>query len=119
MPNSISHSRHIPEDLAVRSRLGYATGHQLVEALQRQRVPLEAAFQLGLLYGPASNPVEHFRERLVIPEIRHGQPVWLTGRLIPTPELQANRTLLRPGSGVCRSWPHVSSHQSWRKTTST
>jgi DNA primase len=84
-------SRHISEDLAVRSRLGYATGHQLVEALDRQRVPLEAAFQLGLLYGPATNPVEHFRERLVIPEVRNGQPVWITGRLIPTPDLQANQ----------------------------
>jgi DNA primase len=75
-------SRGVPEELAVRFRLGYAAGKGLVEALHTYRVPLSVAFALGLLGGSPTAPRERFTGRLIVPELRHDRPVWLTGRWI-------------------------------------
>lgn len=59
-----------------RFRLGYASGHDLLRYLRYRGWNPEMASDLGLL-GPYG---EYFRERIVIPELRHGQAVYLIGR---------------------------------------
>src|SRR5262249_49133130 len=61
-------------------RLGYAAGDELVAYLRWRRLPVYAARRAGLL-TPAGH--ELLTGRIVIPEIRAGQPIWLIGRTIP------------------------------------
>ncbi|MFN8472148.1 MAG: DNA primase [Anaerolineae bacterium] len=60
-------------------RVGYAPGRELVDYLRQRRLPIQAAIRMGLL---RPNGHEFFAGRLVIPEVRHGQPTWLIGRAI-------------------------------------
>lgn len=97
--------RGIPEEMALRWRLGYATGHQLLDALRRYHIPLATAFDLGLLAGQARQPFERFAGRLVIPELRHDRPIWLTGRRVhlkgePAPAKQIRKYINTTGTRV-------------------
>ena len=60
-------------------RLGYAAGDQLLAFLHWQRLPLGAAFQLGLLTRAGH---EFLAGRIVIPELSAGRPMWLIGRAL-------------------------------------
>jgi DNA primase len=60
-------------------RLGYAAGDQLLAFLHWQRLPLGAAFQLGLLTRAGH---EFMAGRIVIPELSAGRPMWLIGRAL-------------------------------------
>ncbi|MDE3076199.1 MAG: toprim domain-containing protein [Chloroflexota bacterium] len=62
-----------------RFRLGFASGHELVAYLRWRHLPLGAAMRAGLI---GSRGREALANRVVIPEIRGGQPIWLIGRLI-------------------------------------
>lgn len=66
--------------------LGYSDGHSL-EAYLRRRSGLRTAQELGLLKKPgaldgARQLGEHFGGRIVVPELRGGQCIWLIGRTI-------------------------------------
>lgn len=59
-----------------RFRIGYASGNDLARYFRYRGWNIEMARDLGLV-GPYG---EYFRERIVIPEIRNGQAVYLVGR---------------------------------------
>src|SRR5712692_10236451 len=60
-------------------RLGYAAGDQLLPFLHWQRLPLGAALHLGLLTRAGH---EFMADRIVIPELCAGRPMWLIGRAL-------------------------------------
>jgi DNA primase len=74
--------RGVPQELAVRSHLGYSSGHELIGALRLRGIPLQVAWDVGLLVGTARSPQERFAGRIVIPEVRGGAIAWITGRLV-------------------------------------
>ena len=84
--------RAVPEEVARAQRLGYASGHSLLERLKdgpdSANELLRVAVQLGLvLERPAAEDTaashrEFFVDRLIIPELRQGQPIWCIGRAV-------------------------------------
>ena len=63
--------------------LGYCTGARgpdIIAELRRRQIPIEAARDIGILGRQGT--YEPFAGRLIIPEIRQGVVVWLTGRLV-------------------------------------
>src|SRR5581483_5337045 len=62
-----------------RCRLGFATDGELLPFLRWRRLPVQAAVRAGLLTRAGR---ETMAGRVVVPEIRNGQPVWLIGRTI-------------------------------------
>jgi DNA primase len=60
-------------------RLGFAAADQLLPFLHWQRLPLGAALHLGLLTRAGH---EFMADRIVVPELCAGQPVWLIGRAL-------------------------------------
>ena len=60
-------------------RLGYSSGDELTTYLRWRRLPAAAAKRVGLL-GRGGR--ETMAGRIVVPEIRGGQPIWLIGRTI-------------------------------------
>jgi DNA primase len=76
--------RGIPDWVIRRCWLGYADGDSLAEFL-RPRRGLEVAQDLGLLQrsgrrGPGSTLRDVMVGRIVVPELRGGQTVWMIGR---------------------------------------
>ena len=61
-------------------QLGYAAGDELVPLLRWRRIDLGPALRVGLLDQRGQ---EFLAGRIVVPELRAGQPVWLVGRLLP------------------------------------
>jgi DNA primase len=77
-------NRGIPDWVARRCGLGYADGRSL-EPYLRRHGGLRIAEALGLLrraeLGDGGRPLrEFFAGRVVVPELRDGQPIWLIGR---------------------------------------
>jgi DNA primase len=62
-------------------RLGYAAGDELIPYMAWRRLGLEPALRVGLL---GRHGREFLAGRIVIPELRGHQPVWLIGRLLET-----------------------------------
>ena len=78
------HERGIPDWVIRRCGLGFADGRSL-EAHLRKHGGLRVAEDLGLLRRPepgeGGRPLrERFAGRVVVPEIRGGQPIWFIGR---------------------------------------
>ncbi len=78
--------RGIPDWVARSCGVGYADGRSL-EAYLRQHGGLRIAEALGLLRRPdpdrPGRPLrEFFANRVVVPELRGGQPIWLIGRAL-------------------------------------
>ena len=78
------HQRVIPEWVSRRYGLGYSDGRSL-EAYLRKHGGLRMAEHLGLLRRPEADedgrPLrEFFARRIVVPELRGGQPIWFIGR---------------------------------------
>ena len=84
--------RGVSLDLARAQRVGYANGRSLLSALQRAEAQdgglevIQLATELGLLVdrpdGEHPTLREFFFERLIIPEVRGGRPIWFIGRAI-------------------------------------
>jgi DNA primase len=84
--------RAIPEEVARTQRLGYANGRALLDWLRRKKDSgenlLSVAVQLGLvLERPGADddaPIhrEFFQDRLIVPELRQGRPIWCIGRAV-------------------------------------
>jgi len=87
------HSRAVPDGTARAQRLGYADGRTLLDQLRRSTTgeagsgSVALAIQLGLVIerpGEDEPPLhrEFFKDRLIIPELRDGRPIWFIGRAI-------------------------------------
>lgn len=72
--------RSISGAVARACSLGSCSGTQLRCALRDAGVPLQVAWDTGLLVG--RDGTERFAGRVVIPEVRAGHACWLTGRLL-------------------------------------
>lgn len=92
--------RGIERTTAARCRLGYASGDELAAYLSWRRLPAQAAIRAGLL---GHDGREFLAGRVVVPEIRAGQPLWLVGRILAD---EAGRTkyLGLPGSKPLLGW---------------
>jgi DNA primase len=64
-------------------RIGYAAGDELVPALRWHGLPLGPALRAGLLDHSGR---EFLAGRIVVPELRGHQPIWLVGRLLRDPQ---------------------------------
>jgi DNA primase len=84
--------RAVSRELARARRLGYADGHALLAYLRDRKESdtelLPVAVQLGLVLerpgGEDDRPVhrEFLVDRLIIPELRQGRPIWCIGRAV-------------------------------------
>jgi DNA primase len=84
-----------------RCRLGYAAGGELVPFLRRRGLPVGAARRVGLLRRDGS---ELMAGRVVVPEVRGGQPIWLIGRVVGDPTDAAPKYLGLPGPKPLLGW---------------
>lgn len=78
-PGRYLESRGVGAAVARRCRLGFSDGRSLRPFLQRHRLSLRRAAQLGLLRRDGSEPMAG---RIVIPELREGQCIWMVGRAL-------------------------------------
>lgn len=92
--------RRIDLDVIRRHRIGYATGHELAKYLRFRGWNPEIAEELGLLGLRGGPRREFFRERIVIPEIRNNQVIYLVGRA--TQKYQKAKYLTLPGAAKPR-----------------
>ena len=85
----------VPEEVARTQRLGYADGHTLLHHLegaghdpQSGRPYIDVAQDLGLVlsrppeWGAGPPYREFLTDRLIIPEVRGGHPMWFIGRAL-------------------------------------
>ncbi len=92
--------RRIDMDDIRRHRIGYATGDELAKYLRFRGWNPEIAEELGLLGLRGGPRREFFRERIVIPEIRNNQVIYLVGRA--TQKYQKAKYLTLPGAAKPR-----------------
>ncbi|MPZ49765.1 MAG: hypothetical protein GEU75_10820 [Dehalococcoidia bacterium] len=71
--------RGISMSVVNRCRLGYSDGRSLRQYLQRRRLSLRRAAQMGLLWRDGG---ETMAGRVVVPELRGDQCIWLIGRAL-------------------------------------
>lgn len=63
-----------------RARLGYSDGGSLRPLLERQRLGVQRAIDLGLLWRRGGG--EPLAGRIIVPELRGGECIWLVGRAL-------------------------------------
>jgi DNA primase len=90
----------------LRHRLGYVAGATLSDYLRWRRLSVSAAVRVGLL-GRGGR--ERLAGRVVVPELRGGQPIWLVGRTIPP--AADPRYLGLPGRKPLLGWDALALHQ--------
>lgn len=90
-----------------RCRVGYAGGDELAAYLAWRGLPVHAAIRVGLL---GRNGREFLAGRVVVPEIRAGQPLWLVGRTID-PDDTRPKYLGLPGRKRLLGWEAVSTER--------
>jgi DNA primase len=96
--------RGFARDVLVQQRIGFAAGDELVPYLAWRNVPASAARRVGLLHADGR---EKLAGRIVFPEIRQRQPIWLIGRLLqPVDDLP--RYLGLPGPKPLLGWERAS-----------
>jgi len=83
--------------------VGYATGGSLVDALRAHGLPLAVGRSVGLL---DSRDRERLRQRVVVPVLESGTPVWMIGRSMP-PAGSEPRYLSLPGPKPLLGWDAV------------
>ena len=82
-------------------RIGYASGNELAAYLRQRHLQMRAAVRVGLLRRDGS---EAMGGRIVIPEIRDGQPIWLVGRTITDSRGDQPKYLGLPGPKPLLGW---------------
>lgn len=90
--------RGLGADTIAECRLGYAAGDELAPYLHWRGLSLDAALRCGLL----GRGRERLAGRLVIPELRDGQPIWAIGRALG--ERDAPKYLGLPGAKPLLGW---------------
>lgn len=95
-----------------RHRIGYADGDELAAYLRWRRLPPQAAMRVGLIGREGR---EFLAGRIVVPEIRAGQPIWLIGRALDAdPDASVPKYLGLPGRKPLLGWESaVSSRTVW------
>jgi DNA primase len=94
--------RGVPDALAHDQRLGYADGTALIERL-RQESLLDVGVRLGMVlkrppdWGAGPPYREFFTERIVVPELRQGRPIWFIGRATEEQPTRRPKYLSLPG----------------------
>ena len=88
-------------------RVGYASGDELISYLRWRRLPAQAALRVGLL---GRDGRELMAGRVVVPEIRTGQPIWLVGRIVGSQD-DAPKYLGLPGRKPLLGWEAVSTQR--------
>ncbi|MDP9383218.1 MAG: CHC2 zinc finger domain-containing protein [Chloroflexota bacterium] len=81
--------RGIPDRVARECRLGYADGHSLQKHLQGGK-GLDTARRLGLLASRRGAGREHLAGRIVVPELRNGNCIWMIGRCLDKESARRN-----------------------------
>ena len=71
--------RGIAMPVVRRCRLGYSDGHALRPYVRRRRLSLRRASQMGLLWSQGG---ETMAGRIVVPELRGAQCIWMLGRTL-------------------------------------
>lgn len=99
--------RGITRETIDRHCLGFARGNGLAEYLRWRRLPVGAARHAGLI---RSSGAEVFAGRIVYPELREGQVVWMTGRSLNDGCLP--RYLSLPGRKPLLGW-EAARQKSW------
>jgi DNA primase len=74
-------SRGIGISVFRRCRIGYCDGRSLRPYLQRHRLSIKRATEMGLFW-PKGARGETMAGRIVIPELRSGQSIWMLGRVL-------------------------------------
>lgn len=95
--------RGLDSTIIERCCIGYVTGNELAAYLQWRGLPIGAAMRVGLLRRGGR---EFLAGRVVVPEIRAGQPIWLVGRTI-APEVDGPKYLGLPGRKPLLGWEAV------------
>ncbi|HZR98289.1 MAG TPA: toprim domain-containing protein, partial [Chloroflexota bacterium] len=72
-------ARGLERSTLERCRVGYVGGDELAAYLRWRRLPAQAAVRVGLLGREGR---EFLAGRVVVPEIRRGEPLWLVGRTV-------------------------------------
>jgi DNA primase len=72
--------RGVPMHVIRRCRLGYSDGRTLRPYLERRRLGVRRATELGLLWPSGGG--ETLTGRIVVPELRGGQCLWMLGRAL-------------------------------------
>ncbi len=102
--------RGIGLPVARRYRLGFSDGRSLRRYLQRRRLSLRRATELGLFW-PRHGRGETMAGRIVIPELRGAQCVWMVGRALEEDRQPKYRGLSLPkpvlGYEAVRGRPRV------------
>ncbi|MDG6910191.1 MAG: toprim domain-containing protein [Nitrososphaerota archaeon] len=93
-------SRGLDRETLERHRVGYSTGDELADYLRWRRLPLQAAVRVGLL---RRDNRDFLTGRIVLPEIRRGQPIWLIGRSL-SPHSSEPKYLGLPGRKPLLGW---------------
>jgi len=93
-------SRGLDDNVIEDCRLGYAAGDELVAYLRWRRIPVQTALRVGLL-RPGGR--EFMAGRVVVPEIRGGQPIWLVGRTVEA-QTDGPKYLGLPGRKPLLGW---------------
>lgn len=97
--------RGIEPVTAERCLLGYANGDELAHYLRWRRLPPQAAIRVGLL---GRDGRELLAGRVVVPEVRAGQPLWLIGRVLED-EGARSKYLSLPGPKPLLGWETAAS----------
>ncbi|GEM_PF-6409031 len=106
--------RGISQEVAYSESIGYATGFDLVPALQQAHLPLEIAQTLGLITKRGGRWVEWLAGRLIFSERRtNGQTVWMTGRRLDDEDEQEAIGAIATGSA--RNESHLPVTQASRR----
>jgi len=92
--------RGLDRDTIERCCLGYAAGDELVDYLRSRRLRIRAAMRVGLLRRDGR---ESLAGRVLVPEIRGGEPIWLIGRTID-PDDDRSKYLGLPGPKPLLGW---------------
>jgi len=97
--------RGFPRRLLEQYRIGFAAGGGLAPYLRWHHLPMWPARRTGLIN---KNGRESLAGRIVFPELRNGQPIWMTGRVLETPEgeplMPGPRYLGLPGTKPLLGW---------------
>jgi DNA primase len=89
-----------------RCRIGYAHGDEMLPYLRWRRLPIQAAIRVGLI---GRDGREFLAGRVVVPEIRRGQPIWLVGRALDS-DGDAPKYLGLPGRKPLLGWEIAAGH---------
>ena len=100
--------RGITRSILERCRVGYAGGGELAAYLRWRHLPIQAAVRVGLL---GRDGREFLAGRIVVPEVRAGQAVWLIGRAVGLDDT-GPKYLGLPGRKPLLGWETAAKEQS-------